>query len=98
MDTPRDRIALALAACMQQLATDRGCEPDDLSADVLSALETYGLECLRLGDELAHDRDTLIQEPRRVSGVFSWNDADHDRETPAFGVRAIDIEASKAGR
>lgn len=70
MDAPRERVALALAACLQRIADDRDCVPDDLSVGVLRALETLALECYRLGDEDAHESPTLVTRlPSGISGV-----------------------------
>jgi len=58
-----ERIALHLAAELDELARDRGCSPDDLSSTVVEAVRDRLLLVYQLGyadgSAAIHERDTL---------------------------------------
>jgi hypothetical protein len=51
--SPYAMIAKALEQCLVAIAKERGCTPDELSFQLFRALEAFGLESFRLGEEYA---------------------------------------------
>lgn len=73
MEAEREIVALAVAAFLKREADRRRCNVNDLAPMVGDAFD-LALECLRLGDERAHERPTLVDGVQPVSGVFSFDD------------------------
>lgn len=65
----REKIRAAFAIMKSEVAADKGCQVDDLTLRIADALENYGLECYRLGQEdNIHERPT---QPTEVpEGLF----------------------------
>lgn len=51
--SPYAMIAKALEQCLVDIAKERGCTADELSFQLFRALEKFGLESFRLGEEYA---------------------------------------------
>ena len=55
---PLEAIGPALAGCLDDLAQERDCGPDDLSVFTYRALEKLALEAFRLGTLAWEEADT----------------------------------------
>lgn len=80
MDDARESVAPFVAKFLQRVALERGCDVDDLSPMVSDAFD-LALACLQLGDDRAHERQTLVDAvpaPR-----VSWESED-DRITQPY--------------
>ena len=51
--SPYAMIAKPLEQCLVAISKERGCSADELSFQLFRALEAFGLECFRLGEEYA---------------------------------------------
>jgi hypothetical protein len=61
--TPRQRIESPLRTVCTGLALERFTTLDEMSTGELSSLETYGLECFRLGMEYEREKSARAVAP-----------------------------------
>lgn len=65
----RKRIRPALEIVLACIAEDKRCSVDDLSVEVTSAVEGFGLECYRMRDEDARVPEERPTKPTMESAI-----------------------------